>query len=523
MLELKERGKFTNFQRLFLKLKKNHYFGRLGKVFQANDYFYFLDTGTGKVAKVNENVYNVLKCFLEKDDFESIFSLSLDADRLISALEEIKLAVEKEHILSAPLLEAMHGEAVSHLEDTVTTQMKGVTLELTEECNLRCKYCIYHPTHPSYREFGKKHMSFETAQKAIDMLKKHSNEAEETIYIGFYGGEPLMNFDVLKNTIEYANSLFSNRNIQYNLTTNATLLTREISDFLVEQKVTITFSLDGPKDLHDENREFINGKGSFDETIKGIERFVGACKNQNVIPRFMVNIVVSGPDYKERYEKIDNFIKQCTWYSDDIIIRFNMVDEGPQKSEYLLPQSEKEKEFTENMTETLGEWSDDKTNDYTENDDISSNATLNQDLIRIHKRQLVTKPTSQYSMNGCCVPGERKSYVSVTGDIFPCERIGDHIPPLGNVNGGFDVQKIKKYYVDDFIEKSKDACKNCWAINLCGLCYVNCYDEKGINIDYKNNLCLYERFSLEKSLIRYHKILEKNPTRLEMFNEMEVF
>ena len=153
----------------------------------------------------------ILKCLLENNDFESLFDLCLSEQDIILALKEIKEAVDKEHILSAPLLETMHGDAVSNLEELVNTQMKGITLELTEECNLRCKYCIYHPLHPSYREFGKKPMSLEIAKKSIDLLKSNSNEKDEMVYVGFYGGEPLLNFSVLQETIEYANQLFLNQ------------------------------------------------------------------------------------------------------------------------------------------------------------------------------------------------------------------------------------------------------------------------------------------------------------------------
>lgn len=517
---MKERVKnFDGYEKWFLKLRNNEYFGRLGKVFQTEENFYFLDTGTGKVAKVKENVYIVLRCLLREDRFETLYDLKLEKDDILAALEEIEEAVKKENILLAPILQQMQDEDTYSLERAVTTNMKSITLELTEKCNLRCKYCIYHPSHPNYREFGKENMKFEIAKKAVDLLQKNSIN-EKDVYIGFYGGEPLLNFEVLKSTIEYANQILRGKNIHYNVTTNGTLVTKEVAKFLVQNHVIVTFSLDGPQEIHDENRIFVDGIGSFAATIKGIETFASSARTFNEEARFTINMVISGPNYIEKYKKIDRFLKGLDWYSENIIVRCSGVDSGPEKGECILPHSTEELEIFKDMKEWLAQWSDGKIE--TSDEEVFSESSLNEELLKIHKRQLIDKPTQQYSMNGCCVPGQRRTYVSIQGELFPCERIGNNIPNIGDVNGGFDVSNIKKYYMDDFIVESKKICKNCWATNLCGLCYANCYDEKGMNIEYKNTLCLYERFGLEKSLSRYYRILENNPKKIEFFDDVEI-
>lgn len=96
------------------------------------------------------------------------------------------------------------------------------------------------------------------------------------------------------------------------------------------------------------------------------------------------------------------------------------------------------------------------------------------------------------------------------------------IPCLGNVNEGFDKEKIKKLYVEDFIEEAKEYCKECWAVNLCTLCYVNCYDANGLHLSYRHNSCRNERKYLEDNLRRYHALMEANPSELEQYNEMEI-
>jgi len=141
-------------------------------------------------------------------------------------------------------------------------------------------------------------------------------------------------------------------------------------------------------------------------------------------------------------------------------------------------------------------------------------------MMIIHKRLLSEKPVKKYGMNGCCVPGERRIYVTVDGNFKICEKVGD-IPEIGNVDKGFDKKRIKELYFDDFIKEANKYCKDCWAINLCTLCYVNCYDKNGMHFDYRHNSCRSERNYLLGSLIKYHEILEENPDVLEEFNEIE--
>lgn len=134
---------------------------------------------------------------------------------------------------------------------------------------------------------------------------------------------------------------------------------------------------------------------------------------------------------------------------------------------------------------------------------------------------LTETPIQQYGMNGCCVPGQRRIYVTTKGEFLHCEKVGN-IPCLGNVNEGFDKEKIKKLYVEDFIEEAKEYCKECWAVNLCTLCYVNCYDANGLHLSYRHNSCRNERKYLEDNLRRYHALMEANPSELEQYNEMEI-
>lgn len=137
---------------------------------------------------------------------------------------------------------------------------------------------------------GHKDMDWETAKKAIDFLKLHSDKAEET-HIGFYGGEPLMNFPLIKQAAEYALDVFNGK-MTFAMTTNATLVSDEIADFLMRHDFNIIVSLDGPEELHDANRIMVDGKGSYTKTVQGIKKLLEAEKRWKKESKISFNISV---------------------------------------------------------------------------------------------------------------------------------------------------------------------------------------------------------------------------------------
>ena len=159
-------------------IEKNGRPARLGKTFSTDKNYYYYDAGTGKVAKLKVNVYLVLKCILEKDNPDEVMKLSLNTQDIKDAIFEIQHAMKEENILQAPPVRTLTGEAVKNLDDILENGVENVTLEVTEKCNLRCKYCIYHPDHPEYREFGHLDMEWGIAKSAIDFLKNHSSKSE---------------------------------------------------------------------------------------------------------------------------------------------------------------------------------------------------------------------------------------------------------------------------------------------------------------------------------------------------------
>ena len=179
-----------------------------------------------------------------------------------------------------------------------------IILELTEACNLRCGYCVYNEHHPEFRGFGNKNMSFEVAKRSIDYILK--DYKREKFSLTFYGGEPLVNFDVMRKSILYTKEQYPKLKLHIAFTTNLTLLTEEMVDFfssLDGDSVDIMCSLDGPKDLHDKYRRYINGKGSFSDAVKGFKLLLSKFYNKEKEKTISINCVMLHRIVKKNWRK----------------------------------------------------------------------------------------------------------------------------------------------------------------------------------------------------------------------------
>lgn len=292
---------------LFERLSENGSTGRLGKTFCTDKNYYFFDTGTGKVAKLKINVYLVIKKILESDNYCDVLGLPLTADDFLDALNEIDLAIKTENILSANPVQTLTGDAVEKLDEILANGIQNITLEVTEKCNLRCKYCIYNTSHQEYREFGTRNMSWDVAKKAVDFLNDHSTHAQNC-HIGFYGGEPLINFELIKKVVKYAKEKMEG--ITFALTTNAVLMTEEIAQFFFDNDFSVIISLDGPQDVHDENRVLKDGTGSFNKTVEGAKKIIKMYHENGKTSKIGFNIVTTVRTILKSMIKFRHLLKQ---------------------------------------------------------------------------------------------------------------------------------------------------------------------------------------------------------------------
>lgn len=279
------------------KQKKEGEIRHLGKLFRTESKGYFYDTGTGKVLELDNEAYQSLEKFFNDDDF-------LIKNNSTSLKELLEIATQE------TLFQAIHTEKLyddnfcEKVKECLENRLEQMILEVTGRCNLRCDYCTYNEEYCENRNFNNFDMDFETAKIAIDYFAEHSGN---NAILGFYGGEPLLRYDLIQKCIEYSKEKFVGKKISYSFTTNCVLITKQMADYFASiENLSIVCSIDGPKEIHDQHRKDINGVGSFEKSIKGF-RVLLESFGEDKAHRISVNGVFTPPFTEEKLQMIYNF------------------------------------------------------------------------------------------------------------------------------------------------------------------------------------------------------------------------
>ena len=244
--------------------------------YKNNGYNIVLDVNSGAIHVVDDISYDVIELF-ESCTAEEIVNKLQEK----YAAEEIKEAIEE--------VQSLKDEEALFTEDTYEnyimdfkkrpTVVKALCLHIAHDCNLACKYC--------FAEEGEYHgrralMDFETGKQALDFLIANSGK-RRNLEVDFFGGEPLLNFDVVKQTVEYARSLENkyNKNFRFTITTNGLLLDDDKIDFINKEMYDVVLSLDGRKEIHDKFRITRAGHNTYDIVVPKFQKLVQKRKNGN--------------------------------------------------------------------------------------------------------------------------------------------------------------------------------------------------------------------------------------------------
>ncbi len=404
----------------------------LVKVFTVNKRLYLYDANKNKVLEITTKVLNDINNYLYSPEYtsESITSLKRKGYLLNSNIERI------EHPYT-PIAEKLLQRNLSNL-----------ILQVTQRCNFRCRYCLFANSNESSRTHTQKSMAFDIAKKSIDLLSSNCADSRD-LTISFYGGEPLLNFDLIKKAVEYSKSVIYNKELGYSMTTNFYIATDEMIDFLADNQFELLISLDGPEKTHNQHRRLsINGEGTYRTVI----------------------------------ENVNKLQKRHTEYFHSHV-QFNPVvfyDENPIeildyfKNVLKVPESAINLHYVDNTGLHIAFDPIDLTIEETAQEIMDST------MIRSMKKALNRKDniSAQYYLNGSCVPGSEKLFVSVDGDFYPCEKVNEcnMNMKIGSLERGFDYDNIKHLMNHGYL--NQDNCKKCWAIRFCNLCCAHCDDGK---------------------------------------------
>lgn len=443
------------------------------KLFSTPLGYYCYDVNTSSMLNITGESYNILSGNSTENSIE-------DFDEIIKYKNNGYLLEDRPDIIEHPYTKLIDGYLKSNV--------RKVTLQITQNCNLKCKYCNYaYPINGIQRHHTNKSMPYETAIKGIDFLFDHCDNEQE-INIGFYGGEPLLEFTKIKSLITYANKKAEKRQkkLSYALTTNGTILNDRIVETVINNDIKIVVSLDGPRDIHNKNRVYQKtGLGSFDDVINNLDNFIN--KYPALVNQISINSVI---DTENDFDCYNDF------FMDYRIIKDFRVNASSMNKRMLATQFDtKEKYIMKYRYEkfklflALLEKVDMK--------DIS--LIVKQYRYDMRKIADSFKDTIKLSKichhGGPCVAGSSRLFIDVKGNFFPCERCSEksYVMKIGHIDSGFDIDAVKKLL--NIGKITENECRNCWNIRLCLLCATSA----DVNIEFSKSIKLINCARMKES------------------------
>ncbi len=433
--------------------------------FESNGKYLILDIYSGSIFVVDKLAYEMIDIYHTGVD-NIIDSLpDYQKEEIIETHDELSRLKEAGYLFSEPV---DAGDIKYNTENII----KAMCLHVSHDCDLRCKYCF-----AGQGDFSgdRSLMKVDTGKRALEFLVANSGN-RRNLEVDFFGGEPLLNFDVVKELTLYGEELnrVHDKNIRFTITTNGLRLDDEKIDFINEHMSNVVMSLDGRREINDMMRPTINEKGSFDIIVPKFKKLISRRGDKDYYIRgtFTANNLDFSKDALEFYNQ--GFKK--------ISIEPVVTDENQPyalKEEHLETILKEYEEFSKAYMEI------------NEDDDF----LFFHFLIDLNDGPCLAKRSV-----GC---GAGAEYISVTpeGDIYPCHQfVGDHDFLMGNLNDGIINTELREKFKNSNVF-TKDDCKSCWAKFYCsGGCHANAYYNNGtLNKPYRLG-CEMEKKRLELSL-----------------------
>ncbi len=427
--------------------------------YKNNGYNIVMDVNSGSVHVVDDIVYDMIPLVeplvMEGiKDLDTIKMAVLGCTELPFSQEEIEEAVEEVMELEKRgqlFTSDIYENYVFDFKNRETV-VKALCLHIAHDCNLACRYC--------FAEEGEYHgrralMSFEVGKKALDFLVANSGN-RVNLEVDFFGGEPLMNWQVVKDLVAYGRSLEEphHKKFRFTLTTNGVLLDDEILEFANKEMSNIVLSIDGRKEVHDKMRPFRGGQGSYDMIVPKFQKVAES--------RDQMNYYVRG-----------TFTHHNLDFSEDVLhladLGFKQISVEP-----VVAKPEEDYAFRKEDIPKLMEEYDKLAKEIIKRRKEGNGFNFFHFMIDLEGGPCVAK-----RLSGC---GSGTEYLAVTpwGDFYPCHQfVGQEEFLLGNVDEGIVKQDICNEFKSCNVY-AKEKCKNCFAKFYCsGGCAANSYNFTG--------------------------------------------
>ena len=421
--------------------------------YKLGGYNIVLDVCSGAVHVVDDVAYDVIAMYENTSRDEIIEKLSktyteIERSEIEECYEQIEELKNSGKLFAPDTFEGMAGK----LKEKTAGVVKALCIHIAHTCNLNCSYC--------FASQGKYHgdramMSFEVGKRAFDFLIENSGN-RRNLEVDFFGGEPLMNFDVVKKLVEYARNIEKqhNKNFRFTLTTNGMLIDDDVIDFANREMSNVVLSLDGRKEVHDRYRVDYAGNGSWEKIVPKFQKLVEAREGKNYYMRG--TFTHQNPDFLEDIKTM-------------LDLGFNELSMEPvvcakgDPSELTAEDMEIVKKQYEDLAELM-----------LKKDKEGKPFTFYHYMI-----DLTGGPCIYKRISGC---GSGTEYMAVTpwGDLYPCHQfVGEEKFKLGDIWQGVTNKEIQGEFAACNVY-AREECRDCWARLYCsGGCAANAYHATG--------------------------------------------
>ena len=439
--------------------------------YKNNGYDIVLDVNSGASHVVDDVTYDVIGMFEEHSAGEIIAALK---DRYPET--EIKEAIEEVQTLKDNgdlFTEDSYETYITDFKKRPTV-VKALCLHIAHDCNLACQYC--------FAEEGEYHgrralMSYETGKQALDFLVANSGN-RRNLEVDFFGGEPLMNFDVVKQLVAYGREIekTQDKHFRFTLTTNGVLLNDDIMEFANKEMDNVVLSIDGRKEVNDRMRPFRKGAGSYDLIVPKFQKFADS-RNQ------------------EKYYVRGTFTHYNTDFSNDVLhladLGFKQISVEPVVAQETDPYAIQEADLPQ-----LFEEYDKLAAEMVKRHGTDKDFNFFHFMIDLEGGPCVAK-----RLSGC---GSGTEYLAVTpwGDLYPCHQfVGNEDFLMGNVWDGVQKTEIRDEFKCCNVY-AKEKCRKCFARFYCsGGCAANSYNFHGNILDAYDIGCELQRKRVECAIM----------------------
>ena len=439
--------------------------------YKLNGYNIVLDICSGSVHAVDDIAYDIIGLF-EDNTREAVISAinekyssyegvtPADIDECYDQIAELKNSGK---LFTPDTFEPMAGA----LKQKTSGVVKALCLHIAHTCNLNCEYCF--ASQGKYQ--GERAvMSFEVGKRAFDWLIENSG-TRRNLEVDFFGGEPLMNFEVVKQLVAYARSIEKEKgkNFRFTLTTNGLLIDDDVIDFANKEMSNVVLSLDGRKEVHDRYRVDYNGNGSWEKIVPKFQKLVKARENKNYYMRG--TFTHQNPDFLKDIEVMLDLGFTELSMEPVVCAAGDPSELTPEDLTVVMEQYEK-------LAELM-----------LKRDKEGKPFTFYHYMI-----DLTGGPCIYKRISGC---GSGTEYMAVTpwGDLYPCHQfVGDEKFKLGDIWQGVTNKEIQNSFAECNVY-AREECRSCWARLYCsGGCAANAYHATGsVKGIYKSGCDLFKK------------------------------